>query len=459
MKEQSTEVVILGAGTAGLSAHRAVVEQGRSALLVDPGPLGTTGVRVGAIPSKLLIAAANAAHEARQAGVFGVHTGAVRVDGREVLARLRRERDHALGEVLQTTEQLLERGGLVRGRGRFVAKDQVQVDGPDGQRRVRFRAAVLATGSSTWTPPGYRALGDAAMTNEEVFELADLPESLLVTGTGEIGLELGQAFHRLGVRTTLVGRSGFVGPLSDPVLLAAATRVFAAELDFHPDYDLESAERTDDGVRVRFDGREELYERVLVAAGRQPQVTGLGLDLFGVDETAALPVDRETTRLAGTPVFVAGDASRFRPRFHEASHEGHIAGRNAAAYPEARPERRQVSLTIDFCSPQIAVVGRRFAELDLDATAIGAVDYAGQGRARVMNLNEGLVRIYGERVTGRLLGAEMLGPRVEHMAHLLAWAIGAELTVDQALAMPFYHPVVEEGLRTALQDLREQQGG
>ena len=107
-----------------------------------------------------------------------------------------------------------------------------------------------------------------------------------------------------------------------------------------------------------------------------------------------------------------------------------------------------------FTDPQVAAVGARFDSLDLSTCAIGQVNYANQGRARVMGKNRGLLRVYGERETGKLLGAEMVAPAAEHLGHLLAWAIQQGLTVEQALQMPFYHPVVEEGLRTALQELR-----
>ncbi len=109
-------------------------------------------------------------------------------------------------------------------------------------------------------------------------------------------------------------------------------------------------------------------------------------------------------------------------------------------------------MTIVFTDPQMAIVGTPFAGLDEDA-AIGAVSYADQGRARVMGRNAGIVRIFASRQSCTLVGAEMFGPRVEHTAHLLAWAIQTRLSVEQVLELPFYHPVIEEGIRTALRDL------
>jgi len=109
-----------------------------------------------------------------------------------------------------------------------------------------------------------------------------------------------------------------------------------------------------------------------------------------------------------------------------------------------------------FTDPQIAIVGGGYAHLHAHGLAAGEVSFADQGRSRVMLRNQGKLRVYGDPATGRFLGAEMAGPDAEHIGHLLAWALEAGMTVEQMLAMPFYHPVVEEGLRTALRDLAER---
>ena len=137
-----------------------------------------------------------------------------------------------------------------------------------------------------------------------------------------------------------------------------------------------------------------------------------------------------------------------------AADEGRITGYNAVQ-AESHCFRRRQGLTITFSSPNIAVVGRSYDRLVEDGVDFetGEVSYEGQGRALVMLENKGMLHVYGDKQTGRLLGAEIMAPRGEHMAHLLSWSLAAGITAHQALAMPFYHPVVEEGLRTALRDL------
>jgi dihydrolipoamide dehydrogenase len=459
VEQKKIDVAILGAGTAGLAARRGVLRAKRSVLLIDPGPLGTTCARVGCMPSKLLIAAADAASLAREAGVFGVRCERVRVDGPAVLERVRRERDRFVGSVLVGTSEAARRGELLQGRGRLIGPHTLQVD---DHTVVEAGTVIVATGSSPWVPPPYRSLGDLLLGSAGVFELDDLPESVLVVGTGIIGLELGQALHRLGVRTTIVGIGGFVGPLLDPRMKAEALAIFGRELDIHPDMHFESVERVEGGARLRYtteagEARDQVFARVLVAAGRKPNLDGLGLDRAGIVFPAGkVPAfDPATMQVGDSHIFLAGDVDDDRPLLHEAADEGAIAGQNAATWPDVMRHPRRTPLGIVFCDPQIAVVGAPWSAMACDRNRVGEADYADQGRARVMNQNRGRVRIYGEAGTGLLHGAEMLGPRVEHTAHLLAWAIQQRLTVSQALAMPFYHPVFEEGIRTALRDLEE----
>jgi dihydrolipoamide dehydrogenase len=164
------------------------------------------------------------------------------------------------------------------------------------------------------------------------------------------------------------------------------------------------------------------------------------------------PWDPTTTRIGELDVFLAGDADGHAALLHEAADDGYIAGHNAVA-DDPTCFTRRTPLGIVFTEPGIAVVGQRHADIAPGTAFEGEVDFRRQGRARVAQRNQGLLRIYAERDSGRLLGAEMCAPAAEHLAHLLALAIGQDLTVHDLLRLPFYHPVIEEGLRTALRDL------
>jgi dihydrolipoamide dehydrogenase len=450
-REVSVKVAVIGAGTAGLAAYRAAAARADQVVLVEGGPLGTTCARVGCMPSKLLIAAAEAAHHARGAAPFGVNA-TIAIDGRAVMDRVRRERDRFVGFVVESVERIPEEH-VLRGTARFVSPSVIEV----GDVRVRADAFVIATGSSPVIPAMFDSVRDRIVLNDHVFDWDELPRSVAVFGAGVVGLELGQALHRLGVRTRIFGRSGTVGPLTDPEVIAVARDVFASELAVDFDATVRQVSpRAAGGVEVVFesDGNvmTEEFDALLVAAGRRPNLTKLGLENAGVD--LAAPIDRRTLRWGTSHIFVAGDASDDLPLLHEAADEGAIAGANAASLPEVADGQRRSPMGIAFSDPQLGLAGATFAELTGSGTpfVVGTVSFADQGRSRVMLQNRGLLRIYADPASGRLLGAEMAGPRAEHLAHLLAWSHQQGLTVGAMLQMPFYHPVVEEGLRTALRD-------
>ena len=257
------------------------------------------------------------------------------------------------------------------------------------------------------------------------------------------------------MRTTFFSHSERLGPLTDPAVQSALAEVLGRELDLQLAADLALTPAAD-GVCLRWHdasgrAREARADVVLCATGRRPNLDALDLARAGIQGVPA--VDPRTMQCAGLPIFLAGDVTAYRPLLHEATDEGTIAGINAACYPDVRAHFRRTALSITFTAPNIALVGMPFAALDLHETEVGCVSYADQGRARVMGENAGLVRVYARRDSGELIGAEMFGPRVEHTAHLLAWAVQRRLTVEDALAMPLYHPVIEEGIRTALRDL------
>ena len=461
MKTIEVDVAVIGAGSAGLAAFRAARSHGVRTLLIERGPYGTTCARVGCMPSKLLIAAAEAAHAVSEAGGFGVLTEPPRIDDVAVLARVRNERDRFVGFVLDGVAQIDPTERLT-GRARFIGPQRLQVD---EHTIVNAARIVIATGSRPLIPPEYESLGDRLVTNDEVFDWTVLPASVAVIGAGVIGLEIGQALHRLGVRVAVFGKGDKLAALSDPVVTAAAVAALSAEFDVRLGTRSLKAVRASgaDGVQicsVDAGGTEhtENFALVLCAVGRRPNLEELDLQHSGLAlNRKGIPhFDRTTMQCGSSTVFIAGDADDERPLLHEAVDQGRIAGDNAGRFPAVAPGLRRAGLGVVFCAPQIALAGQAFKELTAGTFATGTVSFAEQGRARVMRQNRGVLHVYGEHGSGRILGAEMIGPRAEHLAHLLAWACQMRMTVRQMLDMPFYHPVIEEGLRTALRQLQEQ---
>jgi dihydrolipoamide dehydrogenase len=459
MSYRKVDVAVIGAGTAGLNAHREAARAGRSVLLIDRGPYGTTCARVGCMPSKLLITPANLAHEVSRYELFGLSAcGGIHVDGPAVLRHVRRQRDAFVEGMVRMTEAIPAAQRLM-GRARFTGPSTLDVDGVT----VEAKAIVIAAGSSPFIPPVFDRIADKVLTSDNIFELERLPSSLAVIGAGVIGLELGQAMHRLGVRTTIFSTSDSIGPLTDPLLQQSVKDVLGRELSFRLSVRMVEAFADGTGLHLRWRGPdgnefEETVEAILVAAGRRPNIGALDLEKTGLalDERGLPAYNKNTMQCGDSPIFLAGDIDDYLPVLHEAASEGIIAGSNAAAFPDVQPHPRHTPLLIVFTEPQIAIAGKRFADLEPDTCEAGQEDFEDQARALILGQNQGRMRIYASREDCRLVGAEMFVPGAEHMGHMLAAWIQQDMQVQQTLQTPFYHPVLEEGLRAALRDLAKK---
>ncbi|WP_038310260.1 dihydrolipoyl dehydrogenase [Kingella kingae] len=464
MKKILADVVVIGGGTAGMGAYRNALLHTKNVYLIESHVFGTTCARVGCMPSKLLIAAAESRHHALHTDPFGVHLdkNSIEVNGVEVMNRVKSERDRFVGFVVSDVEEW-DADKRIMGAAKFIDEHTVQID---DHTQITADLIVIATGLCPVVFPQWEALGDKCIINDDVFSWDTLPESVAVFGAGVIGLELGQALKRLGVNVEIFSVGGAIGGISDPVVSNEAKAIFGAELPLHLDAKTEVSLNADGKVEVKWeqDGKSGVFvaDYLLAAAGRRPNVDNIGLENINIERDArGVPTADPYTMQTSIPhIFIAGDASNQLPLLHEASDQGKIAGENAGKYPNISKGLRRSMIGVVFTTPQIASIGNRFAGLraqfgdDFDSkVAIGEVSFKNQGRSRVMLVNQGHLRVYAEKSTGKFLGAEMVGPAAEHIAHLLAWAHQLNLTVPQMLDLAFYHPVIEEGLRTALRDV------
>ena len=208
-----------------------------------------------------------------------------------------------------------------------------------------------------------------------------------------------------------------------------------------------------DGIRLAWTGDmqgEQVFSHVLVAVGRPPNLKGLDLDASGLDldDHGTPKFDRTTMQCGSAPVFMAGDANADATLLHEASTEGAIAGTNAATFPDVTPGERSPTFALTFTDPPLASVGTGPG----DGVICGRSDYSDQGRARAEARAEGVVTLYAD-AQGRLSGADLCCPGADHLGHLLAWSVQSGATATGLLSMPFYHPTLEEGLKTALRQI------
>ncbi|WP_304620045.1 dihydrolipoyl dehydrogenase [Paracoccus sediminilitoris] len=446
------DVAVIGAGTAGIAAEAAARKQGARTLLIDPEFRGTLCANTGCMPSKLLLAAAHAAHDIRRAPVFGIHPEGLRIDGKAVMQRVRDERDHFVRATRESFDKLPD-GTAIRSRARFAGPNNLVLD--DG-RRIEAKAIVIATGSSPLMPAPFRGLGPRALTNETIFELPDLPESLAVIGGGPIGLELAQAMGRLGVAVTLFDKATTLGKARDPQVAEALKQAVGREVTLKLGCDTTAA-AAKDGVRIEWSGDDSgsaVFSHVLVGVGRPPNLDGLNLDKAGLalDDHGTPLLNRQTLQCGDAPIFMAGDADADVPLLHEASDEGAIAGANAAQFPVVTPDRRKTAFSMIFTDPAHASIG-----LAPEGALTGRADYSNQGRARTEARAEGCMVLHADP-QGNLLGADLCTPGTEHLAHLLVWAVERGLTAMDLLSLPFYHPTLEEGMKPALREICAKAG-
>lgn len=455
MSERKVDVAIIGSGTAGLNAMGRVKRAEKDFVLINGGESGTTCARVGCMPSKAIIQVAEDFHRKGLFSRMGIENQeTLQVNIPEALEYTRDLRDNFVDRVLSNSTDHLSEEVFIEQYARFVEPDVVELE--DGQR-IRADKFVIAAGSTPIVPEDWKAFGDRIITTDTFFELEDLPASMAVIGLGVIGLELGQAISRLGVDVTGIDLAEYIGGISDPEVNKAAIEVISREFPLWLGHSATITEEADGRLKITAGDQSVVVEKVFASLGRRPNLDSLGLEILGIERNQhGIPkYNPHTMQIGDHPLFLAGDINAHRPILHEAGDEGKIAGYNAA-HGEIKAFKRKTPLAIVFSDPNIISVGTRFADLEPDSFKTGEVNIAPVGRALIMGRNRGLIRVYADKQSGRILGAEMVTPRGEHLAHLLAWCIQKEMTVGELIQMPFYHPVMEEALQAALTSLYHQ---
>ncbi len=453
------DIIVIGAGTAGIAAYKEAIKHTQNILIINDGPWDTTCARVGCMPSKVLISSANRMHDIQHAAEVALKIEA-NINTINVMPHLRALRNRFTAATLKDVNSW-EASHKISGHASFINADTVQVNNSTYQAK----SFIIAVGSTpSFNPQWKSALKDRLITSDDIFELPELPKSLAVIGSGVIAIELAQAMHRLGVKTTLFARSRKVGTLTSANLQMLVQKELQAELDIKFEVLPKKVESSQSGVEITYEenGSECLLiaDYVLSATGRDSNLQHLKLENINdaFTDLRNLPVDDQTKQLLHYPIFIIGDAKTTTPIQHEASHEGKAAIHNALNFPDIQSIKMLTPLGIVFSSPEMAMVGQSFKKLKGNNIEFvtGVVSYEKQGRALVLGKNKGAAEIYVDKISRKILGAELFVESAEHLAHLLAWIIAEELTVDAALTKPFYHPTLEEGLRTALKHARRQ---
>ena len=447
------DLVVVGGGSAGIIASKTAAGFGASVLLVERNRTGGDCLWTGCVPSKALLSAAHAAADARAAARFGVHVDGVHVDFAEVMTHVR-----AAIHVIEPADSpaALRAAGVsvAHGGARFTGADTVDVDGV----AVRFRQTLVATGSEPAVPPipGLAEVG--YLTSDTVWDLTELPPRLLVLGGGSIGCELGQAFARLGSRVTIVEAAPTLLPREDPyagTLLLAALAADGIAVDNGVTV---TAITTDsDGPQALFSNGGSLrFDVLLVATGRRPRTTGLGLAEAGVelDERGYLHVNARL-QTSNPRIWAAGDVTGHPQFTHTAGVHGSLAASNAVLGLHRKVDLATIP-RVTFTQPEVAAVGVSPSQATPGSgLSVRTITHDELDRAIAEDSTRGVTRLVLDG-KDRIVGASIVGPRAgESIAELVLAARHGLRARDLAAAIHAYPTYADGVWKAAIAEVQD----
>jgi pyruvate/2-oxoglutarate dehydrogenase complex dihydrolipoamide dehydrogenase (E3) component len=439
------DLIVVGAGSAGYAAACTARDVGCNVALVDTGPLGGLCILRGCMPSKTLLASSDALQDAREAGVLGIDVDGARADVPFIVAR---KRELVRGFAEYRIEGI-EEFSLYLGAARFISPTQLRVGESTLLETEKF---IIATGSvvKPTLVPGLQETG--CVDSDAVLELEKIPESVVVLGGGYTACELGQYLARMGASTTMLIRSGHLLTESDDDVGDALTHYFCEEgIEVVTHASLLSAQRRGSEKIVRYlhggTEREAAGAEIFYALGRMPNVAGLDLDKAGVvcEPGGAITVDRRL-QTSNPKIHAVGDVTGEYMLVHVAIYQGEVAARNACLNVNETADYSLVAAHTVFSDPQVAAVG--MSEKELQRKRIGYVSgkyaFAEHGKAMCLGKTKGFVKMMADRVSGRILGAAVIGPQGSELIHEVIVAMRFEATVDQFMRIPHLHPTLAE---------------
>ncbi|GAA2834398.1 dihydrolipoamide dehydrogenase [Leucobacter komagatae] len=458
-KERKHRIVVLGGGPGGYEAALAGAQLGAEVTLVERAGVGGSAVLTDVVPSKSLIATAGAVQSVRDAGKLGVQTFLPGGDGKPVRPEIAvnlaavNKRLLAMAGAQSTDMRLsLEESGvrLVQGSGRLDGPNAVLVstsqEGGTDFDRIEADTIVVSVGASPRELDSAKPDGERILTWQQLYNLQDVPEHLIVVGSGVTGAEFANAYATLGAEVTLVSSREQVLPGEDPDAAAVIEHEFKRiGMNVMSKSRADAVERTEDGVRVTLaDGRVVEGSHCLMAVGSIPNTQGLGLEEAGVElnESGHIKVNK-VARTSTPSVYAAGDCTDFFPLASVASMQGRTAIMHALGDFVRPIDLRNVASNV-FTYPEIATVGwneRTLADATNVATAIThTIPLNANPRAKMIGFTDGFVKLFAWKASGTVIGGVIVAHRASELIFPLALAVEHRLTVDQVASAFTVYP-------------------
>jgi dihydrolipoamide dehydrogenase len=448
------QVVVLGSGPGGYTAAFRSADLGTNTVLIERyAMLGGVCLNVGCIPSKALLHAARVIDEASHAGEIGIDFGEPKID----IAKLGAFKNKVVGQLTGGLANMAKQRKVtvVRGVGKFMSPNEIEVETQDGKKLVRFEKCIIAAGSQAVKLPGFPWEDPRMMDSTDALLLQDVPKKLLVVGGGIIGLEMACVYDALGSQVTVVELMDQLMPGADPDLVKPlATRLSKRYAGIHLKVKVAKIEATKDGLKATFEGEKapepQVYDRVLVAIGRSPNGKKINAEAAGVAVTdrGFIPADKQM-RTNVPHIFAIGDIVGQPMLAHKATHEGKVAAEVCAGQKSEFVAR--VIPSVAYTDPEVAWVGVTETEAKAKGIkyGIGKFPWAASGRAIGIARTEGFTKLIFDEATHKIIGAGIVGVNAGDLICELGLAIemGAEAADIGLTVHP--HPTLGESIGMA----------
>lgn len=449
-KTLTPDICVIGAGSGGLSVAAAAAAFGVDVVLIEKGKMGGDCLNYGCVPSKAIIAAGKAAATFRSSEKFGVGAQEPEIDFSKV-----NDHVHDVIATIAPHDSVERFEGLgvhvIQGAGEFTSADTVKV----GEQIIKARRFVIATGSSAAVPPIPGIENTPYLTNENLFELKERPEHLIIIGAGPIGMEMAQAHRRLGSRVTVIEA---LRPLAvtDPAHAAQVIEKMESEgVEILANTKVNSVERTDAGVKVTIKVDDEAEGTVegthlLIAAGRAPNVSSLGLEAAGIEYSRKGIKADDGLRTTNRKVYAIGDVAGGAQFTHAAGAHASLVIRSILFRMPVNHKNITMP-AVTYTEPEIGQVGlseQQAREQLGDKLKVLTAEFSGNDRALAEGKGKGQVKLLTNG-KGQLVGASIVGPGAGEQIGLLALMISQKLKVGALLGVVFPYPTLNEAIRRA----------
>ncbi|WP_013323810.1 dihydrolipoyl dehydrogenase family protein [Gloeothece verrucosa] len=440
------DIVIIGGGSGGLVVASAAAQLKAKVALVEKHQLGGDCLWYGCVPSKSLIEAARLAYQVKHSQQFGIYTDAVEINFAQAMGHV--QTVIATIEPYDSPERFRGLGvEVIFGSGQFIDQRTFEVNG----RKLTARAFVIATGSRPAIPsiPGLSEAG--FLTNEQVFSITERPESLAIIGAGPIGCELGQAFHRLGSKVTLISSREQILPKEDPEAAAIVETQFISEgIHLIKNSRVEKVEVIEGKKYVSMGNEKIGVDEILVAAGRSPNLESLNLEVAGVDYDQKGIHVNEKLQTTNSRIYACGDVLGGYQFTHVAAYQASVIIPNALFFPLKKVDYRVIPWAT-FTDPELARIGLTEAEArkKYDDIYVLKQAFADVDRAQAEGKIAGFAKIITRR-NGEIIGAHLVGSSAGELIHEIVLAMSNQLKVSALSGIHVYPTLSEVNSKAAL---------